>query len=147
MSKTRAPAKDSRVVWLDRGWQPTSFGFCPSKRAWKREMKRLGCEGEAYPTTAGRCTTFDTKAGKTCVIVTISAKIAAEHSRVEVAGILCHEATHVWQQIQSAMGEDRPSIEFEAYSMQAIFQGLYQAWLDTMAPDEMKAAHARNETA
>lgn len=41
------------------------------------------------------------------------------------------------------MGEKDPSIEFEAYSVQAIFQDLYQAWLDTAAPPSLLARGAR----
>lgn len=104
-------------------------------------MKRLGCDGEPYPANDGCCTTF-TKGGKVSIIVTLSAKAVAAHSRVEVAGLLVHEATHVWQEVRRSMQEENPSIEFEAYSMQAIFQGLYSAWLDTAAPPEMLVACA-----
>lgn len=135
--------KADRVVWLDRGWQCVFIGFCPSEKAWKREMKLMACPQEPYPASAG-CASRFVYDGKTLVIVTLGpAADAEERSRVEIAGLLCHEATHVWQAVRKDMGEKEPSIEFEAYSMQAIFQGLYQAWLDTRAPDAMKAADAQ----
>lgn len=145
-------AKDdplAKVVWLDRGWQPVFYGFCPSEAAWKREMRKMKVKGEAYPGNAGCVTTF-THDGKTCCIVTLGeAAEAPGRTRVEIAGLLVHEATHVWQKVREAMNDPgQPSVEFEAYSVQAIFQGLYQAWLDTRAPDDLKArSHKRRKVA
>lgn len=131
--------KPDRVIWLDRGWQPVFFGFCPNEKAWKREVKRLGCKGLPYPESDGCCTYF-TKDGKASALVTMNAREG--RTRVQIAGLLAHEATHVWQEVRRQIGEKEPSIEFEAYSVQAIFQGLYQAWLDTRAPKEMLATGA-----
>lgn len=128
-----------RVVWIDRGWQCVFIGFCPSKKAWKRQMKQFECDAP-YPTTAGRATIVE-KDGRKSVIVTLGPEADDEvRSRVEIAGLLCHEATHVWQVVRDDMGERDPSSEFEAYSMQAIFQGLYRAWLDTRASEALRAA-------
>lgn len=122
-----------RVIWCDRGWQPVHFGFCPSKKAWKREMKRLNCK-EPYPDTDGRCTTF-TNEGKVVCIVTLRDGSENERSISEITGLLVHEATHVWQTIREDIGEKDPSPEFEAYSMQAIFQGLFTAFQETRGLD------------
>lgn len=127
-----------KVVWLERGWQPVYFGFCPSEKAWRREMKRLGAKGEPYPDSDGRCTTFEHK-GKTCILVTIRPGSEKKRSRVEIAGLLCHEAMHIWREIRTSIGELEPSSEFEAYSMQSIFQGLYQAFLETRMKKRAKA--------
>ncbi len=118
-----------RVIWCDRGWQPVHFGFCPSKKAWKREMKRMNCN-EPYPKSDGRCTTF-TNEGKVVVIVTVRDGSEHERSISEITGLLVHEATHVWQTIREDIGEKDPSPEFEAYSMQAIFHGLFTAFQET----------------
>lgn len=136
--------RDGEVIWCDRGWQPVFYGFCPSRTAWTREMRKMGCK-EPYPASDGCATTFEQK-GKTCVIVTLG-PVSPGRTRVEVAGLLAHEATHIWQTVRRTMGEKDPSIEFEAYSVQAIFQGLYQAWLDTAAPDEMLSRSAVRRTA
>jgi hypothetical protein len=66
-------------------------------------------------------------------------------TRAVIAGLLCHEAVHVRQTVRRKMEEQHPSIEFEAYSVQAIFQQLYQAWLDTRAPKSMLAACAKRK--
>ncbi|KAB2701322.1 MULTISPECIES: hypothetical protein [Brucella] len=96
-------------------------------------MKRLNCK-EPYPDTDGRCTTF-TNEGKVVCIVTLRDGSENERSISEITGLLVHEATHVWQTIRDDIGEKDPSPEFEAYSMQAIFQGLFTAFQETRGLD------------
>ena len=131
------------VLWLDQGWQPVFIGFCPTKKAWKREMKRMGLKDEPYLATAGRTDTFTMK-GKTCIIVSLAEGVEDGVTRIQIAGLLAHEAVHVWQNIQKDIGETAPGVEMEACSVQAIFQNLYRTWFDTrghlVAADRRSAA-------
>lgn len=124
------------VIWVGRGWQPSFIGFCPTKTAWKREAKRLN-HSTPYPTSAGRCCVFE-DGGSRCIIVTLGDGVEDRLQHVEIIGLIVHEATHVLQFVLEKMDEREPSPEFEAYSMQAIVQNLYQAWQDTRAPKSMK---------
>lgn len=119
----------SRVIWCDRGWQPHCYGFCPDEHAWKREMRRLNITDAPYPTTSGSCTTFDkTTSNDACSIVTIN---ESKRPKLQVVGLLVHEAMHVWRHVRESMGEREPSLEFEAYAMQAISQCLIDAYEKT----------------
>ncbi|EZQ10741.1 hypothetical protein [Acinetobacter sp. Ver3] len=43
----------------------------------------------------------------------------------QIHSLLTHEAMHIWQEIKKRMGEENPSVEFEAYSIQLITQDLF----------------------
>ena len=47
-----------------------------------------------------------------------------ERDPIEVAGLLIHEAVHVWQGWRDFYGEHRPAVEQEAYAIQASSQDL-----------------------
>lgn len=129
-----------KVEWCDRGIFPIYYGFCPSEKAWKRQMKILDIKNSPYPDVDGRCTTFDkTNNGlvsKRISIVTINERCDKNH--LGVVGLIIHEATHVWQQVRDHMGEESPSVEFEAHSMEYIAGNLYGAWVNTRAPKKIK---------
>ncbi|MFW2055748.1 hypothetical protein [Acinetobacter haemolyticus] len=52
----------------------------------------------------------------------------ADKEAIEVYGLLLHEAVHIWQRVKQLMGEANPSVEFEAYSIQAIAQDLFEMY-------------------
>lgn len=49
-------------------------------------------------------------------------------SLLQIHGLLLHEAVHIWQELKIKMGEENPSNEFEAYSIQAIAQDLFEMY-------------------
>ncbi|OTG79063.1 hypothetical protein B9T31_17340 [Acinetobacter sp. ANC 4558] len=51
-----------------------------------------------------------------------------DRSVIEIHGLLLHEAVHIWQRVKVLMGEQEPSKEFEAYSIQAIAQDLFDMY-------------------
>lgn len=54
---------------------------------------------------------------------------------IEVAGLLVHEAVHVWQEYAERIGEQYPASEQEAYAIQSVAQEL-------MAEFARKVSHA-----
>jgi len=48
---------------------------------------------------------------------------------IEVAGVLVHEAVHVFQRLCDSIGEDAPSREFEAYSIGNIAERLMREFV------------------
>ncbi|WP_312057039.1 hypothetical protein [Acinetobacter courvalinii] len=61
---------------------------------------------------------------------------------IEVYGLLLHEAVHVWQRVKTLMGEREPSSEFEAYSIQAIAQDLFEMYEASEVKDGMEGQKA-----
>lgn len=49
---------------------------------------------------------------------------------IQVAAILVHEAVHIFQSYCERIGENSPSPEFEAYSIQMLSQRLMQGYAD-----------------
>ena len=64
---------------------------------------------------------FESKRGLACII---ALRDWEGRNPVEVAGLLVHEAVHVWQQYADHIGERNPGIEQEAYAIQSIAQEL-----------------------
>ncbi|HCW3748771.1 TPA: hypothetical protein OXK62_003309 [Acinetobacter baumannii] len=66
----------------------------------------------------------------------------SERKPIEVYGLLLHEAVHVWQKIRKLMGEKEPSSEFEAYSIQAIAQDLFEMYEESEVSNGMEGEKA-----
>lgn len=66
---------------------------------------------------------FVNEDGKTCCVVCLGDGWR-ERNPVEVAGLLVHEAVHVWQAYCDDIGERNPGSEQEAYAIQSIAQEL-----------------------
>lgn len=69
--------------------------------------------------TTHKCTNHKSEA--TCVVCL---RDWEERDPVEVAGLLVHEAVHIWQFYAAMIGESDPGSEQEAYAVQAIAQEL-----------------------
>ena len=106
-----------------------SYAVCVSARAFEREMKRLGikrppdflCSPHANATTH-----FFESRGEEIAIVCVGDPKG--HSSIEIAGLLVHEAVHIWQTDCDRRGERTPSAEYEAYAIQWISQQLLAAY-------------------
>lgn len=57
-----------------------------------------------------------------CLLLTPGKTLAQHHA------LLVHEAAHVWQEECRLIGEKEPSSEMEAYCLQNLAQGLFQAF-------------------
>lgn len=62
----------------------------------------------------------------------------SDRSSIEIHGLLLHEAVHIWQKIKKRMNEKKPSAEFEAYSIQAIAQDLFEMYEASEVPDGLE---------
>jgi hypothetical protein len=121
-----------KCKWLDRRLieNPYYVGLCTDEKSFRRELKRLGIPKDEIPTwlrdTADATVHELAYKGKQCAIVCI--RKSRRHTRVEIDGLLIHEAVHVWQWIKGVIREDKPSPEFEAYAIQRLAMNLMSAY-------------------
>jgi hypothetical protein len=117
-------------VWCDRMLvcSPYYYGLCISEEQFHRELQELGLPRADWPAflsteqadaTAHR---FKSDKGAHCILVCI--RFQPQRDGIEVAALLVHEAMHIWRHIREHIGEQEPSAEFEAYSVQWISQQL-----------------------
>lgn len=123
--------RHSRVTWLDRGWLPGYVGFCPSKKAWDWELKRLGLDPAPYSTSDASCHTMRNKENKLCVLITVGDHIDKKTDNFGIIGLITHECMHAWRRLREDIGESEPSMEFEAYAMQYLVQTCCLIYSDT----------------
>jgi len=64
---------------------------------------------------------YAAKSGIACIVCLRGYE---ERTPIEVAGLLIHEAVHIWQEYAENIGETSPGREQEAYAIQAIAQEL-----------------------
>lgn len=113
--------------WLDRRISaPGPFlTLCLTEAQYKAACKHLKCES---PPPWVRNAWSDASAhyfeGPNGLAVVVCLRGWEGRNPVEVAGLLVHEAVHVWQSYAERIGEDRPGAEQEAYAIQAIAQEL-----------------------
>jgi len=115
--------------WLQPGPLPIEVVFCPNRKAWDRQIAKRFGDRHGYPGSDGRCTIY-TRGTQVACVVTINAK-RKNTENCEVIALLAHEAMHVYQEIRKSMGEEQPSCEFEAYTMQWLLGSLIDAFSRT----------------
>ena len=116
-----------KTRWLDRRTaKPGPYlCLCLSAEEMKQAAKGLTDYQMHFPKWGARAFLFPRDGtDELCAIVTLSEDSQKTNSAIEIAGMLVHEAVHVWQYYASGMGEDKPGDEQEAYAVQAISQEL-----------------------
>lgn len=112
-------------VWAHRTLvtSPYHYGLCTSKKQFNAEMKYLKIPKRERPVFLPKgkdaaVQFFQSAPGIECAIVCLGSTKGRPF--VEVAGLLVHEAVHIWQWFREGLNENNPSSEFEAYSIQSI---------------------------
>ena len=107
------------------------LALCTDPKKFVSECRRLKIPEHEIPGFLGRdgahATTHFLRnpAGQMVSIVTMS--LSKHDAREQQYALLVHEAVHIFRRFCTEIGEDRPSEEFEAYSIQGIAQRLMLA--------------------
>lgn len=117
-----------KATWLDRRIAAPGpyLTLCMNPEEFRAALSHL--KTPVLPEWMGRganATThfFDNPEGKTVALVCLGPGHETRKP-IEVAGLLVHEAVHVWQQHCEDIGERSPGLEQEAYAIQSIAQEL-----------------------
>lgn len=128
MSKCHKSIKDrAKTRWLDRRIAaPGPFlTLCLSEGQFKAAIKHMRIPGEhPFVKTAHSQATAHLFDGPGGLAAVVCLRDFEGRDPVEVAGILVHEAVHVWQEYAAYIGEKAPGVEQEAYAIQSIAQEL-----------------------
>lgn len=120
---------EAHIQYFEVASWPVYFGFTTDKKKFKKEMKRLGVKDEVHHAlvrgNAGATTHILEKNGKMTIIVGIKLRKGATKS--QVAGLIAHEATHVWHHINKQMDCECPGGEHLAYGVQWLTQCMLSA--------------------
>lgn len=116
-----------KIRWLNRriGRAGPYLALCLSSDEFHKELRRLKVPNLPTWVGAGADATthkMENGNGKLCCLVCL--KGHESKSSIEVAGLLIHEAVHVWQAWCDDCGEFAPGHEQEAYAIQSISQEL-----------------------
>lgn len=130
------------MAWLDR--QIAAPGpymvLCTSEGEYIKALRDCGIKhtGEWIKTehADATCHYVTNASGEAACVICIRPK--EKTTAVEIAGLLVHEAVHVWQDYCSRIGEVAPGAEQEAYGIQSIAQKLLAEYATRVATSKRK---------
>ena len=117
----------AKVKWLDRRIaRPGPYlALVLSQEEFNAAMRHCGLPtGAPYVSPEASATTHLSRGKTGDVMAVVALGDTSERNPIEVAGLLVHEAVHVWQEYCESIGEANPGHEQEAYAVQAIAQEL-----------------------
>lgn len=122
-----------KVQWLDRTLFVSSchYTLCTTKKQFRQALKHFRVPKKHYPpfvsdSFANATTHFiDNKLYQKKASIVCLANYT-DRTPTQIAGLLCHEAVHIWQQTCMDLGETAPSAELEAYAIQSLTQSLIE---------------------
>ena len=109
---------------------PMNMALCLSEAAFHKEMRRLKVARTLWPefVIEGANATAHFFIQDEAQEIAIICLKHEDRPFIEVAGILVHEAVHIWQSIRECIRESEPSKEFEAYAIQNISYSLMSTY-------------------
>ena len=124
-----------KLNWLDRATVHAPYMvLCLNEREYLAAAKHCKIKNPAHHWLGrecnGACTHTWASDDRLACIVCLDPRPGLDG--IDVCGILAHEAVHVFQQLCDSIGESRPSVEFEAYSIGRIAERLMREYARRM---------------
>lgn len=115
----------SKIDWYVSPFGHVKYALIQNQKQLNKASKPKLLKFLSISETA-QCTYFDEGGKRVCLVelADLSGRTIAE-----IHGVIVHEAVHVHQQIMECMGE-KPSVEFEAYSIQQIVVDLLSSYAE-----------------
>lgn len=138
-----------KTKWFDTGPLPLFLGFTISDCAYKASMRKMGVDGPPKFVTEGAFATTHTfrhpRSGH-CAIVCVDRNRCRGASKDGMAGLIAHEAMHVWTHLLEFMGETKPGDEIGAYTLQWMTSTLMGEYYRQVKSQRSEAAMAKKPT-
>lgn len=117
-----------KTRWLDRRIAAPGphLALCLSEDEFRAALRHLKVQ-DAVPWISNEhssATAHHIRGSDGRAVVVVCLSDWQGRSPIEVAGLLVHEAVHVWQGYCEDIGEEKPGSEQEAYAIQSIAQEL-----------------------
>lgn len=127
-----------KAKWLDRriACPGPYLALCLDIPSFNHACKHIGVQPPDFILNAWSQATANTFRSDKGLAVIVCLRDWYNANPIEVAGLLVHEAVHIWQEYAENIGEHNPGKEQEAYAIQAISQELMQSFAD-----QVKAMH------
>lgn len=123
------------TTWLDRAYFPAYIAFIPDRKSWDKEIKAL-CKiypdlmsKIQYPSGRGYCVLIE--GNKDTILIWLDPQL----KKKDALSVCVHECVHAFEFICQSMNEEKPSPEFAAYTTQAIFDQVWDAYLKNRRSD------------
>lgn len=116
----------SKVRWLDRRVASPGpyLALCLNEDQFREACRRIKCPPPPFVSNEWSDATAHYFNGPRGQTVIVCLKGWEGRNPIEVAGLLVHEAVHVWQEYAARIGERYPGAGQEAYAIQGISQEL-----------------------
>lgn len=120
----------TRLNWLDRDTVlAPRMALCLSEKEYLQAVAHCGVQGAPRRIDEDRqiaCVHVWERCGSLVCIVCLH--LSDEHDPIDIAATLVHGFVHVFQHLCDSIGEDNPSEEFEAYSIERIAERLMREY-------------------
>ena len=129
--------KSKALKWCDEEIAFCKLKYClvTDEATYLRVMKSKGVSYPSRFISEGSSATTHTFISETeggIALVCLDLNDSLSHPGIEIAGLLVHEAVHIWQRDCELRGEKHPSDEYEAYAIQIISQNLMWQYRDSL---------------